>query len=76
MNGKCIIIGQEAIDILPSTWQNVELDVVGSTIRAYRAKEERQPIPTITATDTDLAYGYFGIRKVGGCPIPLIIRKC
>jgi len=67
-NGSFSWITRESVDLSSGYFAPCKLSISGSTLKGYR---EDLTTPKITATDTDHASGYFGIRAGWKQPIVL-----
>lgn len=56
--GTATRLGTEAVDLSASMLYHVKVETIGTTIRVYR---DDMATPKITATDTSIARGYFGL---------------
>jgi len=68
VNGTISTIGTEAVDLGTGYWYWFELEIVGSTLKSYRAPNPEADVPDtpqISVTDTDIATGRWGIRHIG-----------
>lgn len=63
VNGTPSDLASESVDLNYGVPRSLALSISGSTIKAFRGKGNPPPsgtTPTISATDTDFASGYFG----------------
>jgi len=68
VNGTVTTLATEAVDLPDSTWYWILFEIVGTELRSYRGTDPTSPppdTPTITATDTDISTGRWGVRHVG-----------
>jgi hypothetical protein len=59
--GSDIILAQEAVD-LPDGYWHILGSISGSTIKSFRSRNGLPATPNVSATDTALASGYFGVE--------------
>jgi len=68
VGGSITVLAQEAVDLPSGYWYWVLFEVVGSTLESYRAPDSYSDVPatpTLSATDTDIAEGRWGVRHWG-----------
>ncbi|GEM_PF-3847907 len=67
VGGSISDLATESVD-LSKAWYWVKFEVVGSTLNSYRASSPTSDVPdtpTLTATDTDISTGRWGVRHFG-----------
>jgi len=71
VNGTYTTLATEAVDLGTYYWYWTIFEAVGSTLNSYRASTpyvEPPASPTLTATDTDISTGRWGVRHWGVGP--------
>lgn len=66
--GEITVLAQEAVDLPSGYWYWTRLEIVGSTLKSYRATSpdvEEPTEPQLTVTDTDITKGRWGVRHWG-----------
>ena len=67
VNGSDTVLATESVD-LSKYWYWILFEIEGTELRSYRAPDPYSDVPTsptLTATDTDIAQGRFGVRHWG-----------
>jgi len=68
VGGTFTVLAQEAVDLASGHWYWVLFEVTGTTLESYRAPDPYSDVPaspTISATDSEISNGRWGIRHWG-----------
>lgn len=66
--GSITTLASESVDLPSGYWYWVRFEVVGTTLKSYRATDptaSEPATPQLTVTDTDIANGRWGVRHWG-----------